>query len=385
MDLPEIRTAVARFLNYSELTAAAAVCRSWNASFTPILYSVVNWASANKIPSRKAIMANADLIQELCLNFTTRTCEVECLYSHDQLLLLALRKLTLKVQSAFPVEHQLEIIRKSPRLKILDWIVPEPAAIQVLDIRDLFKTSCPLVESLTLRGVSMDDNDLSQVLDDCHKIKDFTIDPCTFGESAFRSLTRHFTYLQVVSVYQSGITSKMTHAILTSCPNLTTFHGDTLDARDILGVVEDGNMTDYEVLKRQQPQDWVCSNLQVLDVFICGLEFRPLEWHRRVFQQIGKMTRLTMLKMGAKFLEHNVDSHDGLDLRLGAGLDSLGSLKLRLFFFRGVWQQMDECDVLWMRDAWPDGVYIVGKLHDDPERRSVLKGMLQEREGVRHC
>lgn len=66
MDLPEIRAAVGCFLSDSDLTAAALVCKSWNNSFHPILYSAIQWGYHSQ-PTVDVVIANADYIRHLDL------------------------------------------------------------------------------------------------------------------------------------------------------------------------------------------------------------------------------------------------------------------------------------------------------------------------------
>ncbi|KAI8350043.1 hypothetical protein B0O80DRAFT_458930 [Mortierella sp. GBAus27b] len=379
MDLPEIRAAVGRFLNNSDLVVAAAVSKNWNASFSHILYAVIDWRN-DKTPGSEAIASNARHIQELRLSLSLETSQLESLlFSNSQLLFSALRKLVIRTQHTIPIGYQLEIVRRCPQLRVLDWHISNLDVLHASDVCGLFKNCCRSIESLELRGLSMTDGDVAQLLDDCTKVFNFAIIPCTFKESAFRSLTRHFAHLRVLNAYQSGITSKMTLMILTNCPNLITLHGGAFDARDILGIGDDGNMTDYEMLEHQQPPKWVCTNLEVLCVFIYGLGGKSLEWHRGVLQRIAKMDKLIMLNVSLG-LSHDEDSLDGLDLRLEAGLDLLGSLKMRIFHFRGLHQQMDERDVLWLKNAWGNQgrqVVVVGMLHYHPERWRVLRKLLR--------
>ncbi|KAF9985588.1 hypothetical protein BGZ65_010464 [Modicella reniformis] len=64
MDLPEITAAVASFLSLSDLAAAARVCRSWNASFIPTLFSVIHLQSFTQ-PASEGVTSHADHIKRL--------------------------------------------------------------------------------------------------------------------------------------------------------------------------------------------------------------------------------------------------------------------------------------------------------------------------------
>ncbi|KAG0230657.1 hypothetical protein B0O80DRAFT_463020 [Mortierella sp. GBAus27b] len=95
MDLPEIRTAVARYLDDRSLYAASLVCRSWNASISPVLYYEVRMMDHFDRPSKDAIRANADYIRSLELSLHKFSSEdqvalienctkIETIYIHNQ-------------------------------------------------------------------------------------------------------------------------------------------------------------------------------------------------------------------------------------------------------------------------------------------------------------
>ncbi|KAG0245164.1 hypothetical protein BGX31_007743 [Mortierella sp. GBA43] len=301
IDLPEIRTAMGQFLGTSDLAIAAMVCRSWNASFTPILYSVINWSTRGKNPSRESIIANAGYIRRLDLTIGTYTKDGEFWYSDRQLRFQSLRWLYLVVESSLSARHQIEIIRKCPELKELNWYnfgsmsslgsnsyvssCLSPTMFQVVDVSELFAMHCPNVERLTLHGGARSDEDLSRILDNCRRVTELTATPSSFKELTIRSLSRHFEHIERLDINRSGLTSKMAQHILTNCPNLNYFHGVTLEAQDILGA------TEYNVMGVEHPQAWVCSRLASLTIFICGLDKKPRDWHRRVFHQLSKMKR----------------------------------------------------------------------------------------------
>jgi hypothetical protein len=376
MDLPEIRTAVARFLGDSDLAAAALVSKSWNANFAPALYSVIDLSRHAKQPSQEGIAAHAETIRKLYLSSSTRMLGIESWCLNKQLEFPALKDLSLKVESYFPLEPQLDIIHKSPGLRNLQWNTRGCDPYSSSDICNFFKY-CPLVEHLTLNGMLLKDEDLSQILDNCHQIKLLILVPSEFGEQAFRSLVRHFAYLRVLYLGScAGLSSKMAQQILKSCPNLTLFRGVTLKAQDILGIAED-NATADETILHQQPQDWVCTNIHTLRVFIHGLEGKPRLWHKRIFQQLAKMKKLVSLTIGPGTSREAF--YDGLDLRLDAGLDTLSSLEhLSTLDFNGIPQHMEERDVRLMIEGMPSLTELSGILHHDAEQCSKLERILGE-------
>lgn len=387
MDLPELRAIVATFLSTPNLVVAALVCKSWNASFTPVLYSVLTWSYHAKNPSKEGIMANAKLIRELYISAGINMVRADFWYANKQLRFPAVRTLHLTGSQNCPVEHQVKIIRKCTELKELNWDIQHGDSQKAsLDVSNLFKAHCSSVERLRMRlhSHSVTDEDLSQILDDCRKITEFAI-VCQFGygfgKLAFESLTRHFEHVQRLDLSKSHLSSGMAQQILTNCPHLTAFMGERLEARDILGIFPEDKamMGDKTTMDQQPPQDWVCTKLRTLNIFICGLEDKPQEWHRGVFRQLSKMERLMHLIISpvGVFAEK---SRDGLDLKVEAGLDLLSSLKeLHKLGFEGSWQQMEERDVKWMMEAWPMLKFVEGTLHPNKPSRENLERILKVR------
>ncbi|KAF9356676.1 hypothetical protein BGX26_004912 [Mortierella sp. AD094] len=73
-------------------------------------------------------------------------------------------------------------------------------------------------------------------------------------------------------------------------------------------------------------QGWVCLDLQIFSIFICGLDDKPPEWQQGVLQQLAKLENLHRLSIGQDNADDEVEG-GGLDLRLDAGLDILKSTK----------------------------------------------------------
>ncbi|KAF9345334.1 hypothetical protein BGX26_003279 [Mortierella sp. AD094] len=144
------------------------------------------------------------------------------------------------------------------------------------------------------------------------------------------------------------MTSLMIQEIMVSCPQLNTFIATYLEARDILGIDEEEEKS-KNVDKGHggsYTRDWTCVGLKELRFQICGLEGRP-EWQRLVLKQLARLTKLEWLNV-ANCAKWGSSVRDGLDLRLGSGLDILSSLKrLESLMFLGLRQEMNEEDVRW--------------------------------------
>ncbi|KAG0220457.1 hypothetical protein BGX31_011006 [Mortierella sp. GBA43] len=424
--------AVAPFLKNSDLAEAVLVCKSWNVSFTPFLYSTIEWSSSTwQRPTKEGVLRNGDHIRDLeilndpldtfsdnctklrslkintgklqdmglsriralvlenpglrsikiddwksvprlgsilealssCPDLQTLRVDVrslgpDCMDGIFKIAAVCLRRLILNGRDStcgslekwpcfpllkelglsidLPSHAQLEILRRCPELRLLSWGFSDRYRIPVEDVCEIFKTHCPLIETLELVVKYWSDEDALYIAG------------CP------------------------GFTSKMIHQIMTNCPNLTTLRATRLEACDILGTARyqrpiRGFARDQKTIidkitdpqpPQQLPQDWICTNMEHLDIFIGGLQGTPREWHNRVFRQLAKLTKLRKLCVGPS--EQLVDpqkvpeSGGGLDLRLKAGLGALASLtQLRELKFHGLKQQLEEEDVRWMLNAWP--------------------------------
>ncbi|KAF9927398.1 hypothetical protein BGZ65_006779 [Modicella reniformis] len=470
MDLPEIRSTVAQFLNHSDLARAARVCKSWNASFIPSLYSEVHWCPEFKNPLNENIITYADHIQYLHLlmdrfqlltehctklqvldisfecqdpevwdNLSTlvrRNPRIKSLYTRyrrpeppkaflealstcsrlrklnvrmdkldeirmELILDIAIRLEYLRIScfkiilpksmdkwSCFPVMEELafdhthvpiplEIFRKCPKLRTLTWRACERTSDSVFDLCDLLRIHCPLIENLTLSSQSLTDMELSLILDSCREVTLLSIYYSMFGEQAFQSLSRHFSKIQKLYFTKCrGLTSAMVQQIMTSYPNLIEFSGGSLDARDLLGIVKDEATGEEKMVT----QDWVCTHIQDLAIFINGLEGKPDDWHRRILQQIAKLKKLKILVLSPHSSYNPRPPNDGLNFSLRTGLDSLSSLKqLTVLDISDLRQEMEEQDVRWMLEVWPKLSSVLGILHPNKGRWETLRKILKER------
>ncbi|KAG0230658.1 hypothetical protein B0O80DRAFT_502084 [Mortierella sp. GBAus27b] len=499
MDLPEIRTEVARFLENPALYSAALVCKSWNASFTPFLYRAIKLPPFSKRPTTDAVRSNADHIRSLnlsvnesvlpiltvcakncnklesiCIRNSTWSMEGWFMFSTlvqrnpnirsiditdtypgvpmDSIRILSsllnLRKLWIEANGLetacmellfntvvgledlhlsyvdwfpdsfdkwpcfpklkrldmahiinVPAQLQLEFIRRCPELNALSWSIQRRDPHLISDICDIFKTYCPSTEELKLyTGESLLDKEIAQIVDSCHRLTSLHISQSNIGETAFRSLTRHFPFLKELHLGQCReLTSGMIQKIMTNCSNLTLFHGTLLLAQDILGIhkakEEEEDEEDEEEDEEEEntgegtvkQQDWVCTRLELLNFSIGGLEGKPQEWHQQIFHQLGKLTRLRDLYLN-RYISGNDFGRDGLDFRLGSGLGELSGLKqLSIINFGGLWQDMMESDVIWMAKSWPKLSWICNNLCDSPRNQLRLKRILEDSGVLVYC
>ncbi|KAG0218602.1 hypothetical protein B0O80DRAFT_531433 [Mortierella sp. GBAus27b] len=296
-----------------------------------------------------------------------------------------LEQLELTSILGLPVELQLEMLRRSPQLKSLGWC-PTPGH-DISKLPGVITTHCPHLESLVLHD-AFNSVDIGSILDSCQRLSKLVLSDIEFDDRAQWSLSRHYSYLVHLDLICCGtITSLMVQRVMVSCPRLDTFHAPRLDASDILGVPTmdtsdaGGSIGDQQDAKQVlHPQDWVCTSLRELTIYICGLEDKPVEWHRNVLRQLSRLTKLEDLRIGG--WTGPGMSRDGLDLKSGLGV--LSSLKrIQILMFDRLWQDMEEDDVRWMVEAWPRLSCVSGILSSRPKRRQQLVRILEDG-GIRY-
>ncbi|KAF8975714.1 hypothetical protein BGZ46_008906 [Entomortierella lignicola] len=170
------------------------------------------------------------------------------------------------------------------------------------------------------------------------------------------------------------------------------FDANFLNAQDILGIMEEtqeyeeegseSSQTLITTMTALQPlqKDWVCLDIRSLSLFIGGFEGKPRDWQRRVLHQIAKLVKLEQINIGS--YHFNFNPADGLDLRLEAGLDILGSLvNIEDFSFSGLSPEMEEEEVRWMIKAWPELKYVGGTLNSQWSQQEELRKLLSSGDG----
>ncbi|KAG0373681.1 hypothetical protein BGX24_011385 [Mortierella sp. AD032] len=334
-----------------------------------------------------------------------------------------MKTLKLGLNSGITPYHQLQIIQRCPQLESLAWDLEESAATGPVSLNgepdvppppnteayynyrfptaavcQLFEPEfCPGLEKLTIAYPGLSDQELARIATASRRLTLFEVFETGFGALAFQAMTRHFVHLTRLDIRRcAGVTSPMAQQILTSCPRLVFFCGDALHARDIVGFlpppvsqtqdadgVGTGTGTGTEAAPLN-PQDWVCTELTWLTLYICGLENAPPTWLPIVLHQLSRLTCLDFLTISPTGPEFD-GTKDGLPLSLSSGLGTLSTLtNLERFCFHGLSQEMKDQDVEWMVEAWPKLVRIEGVVHPEREQRMVLEPVLR-REGIEVC
>ncbi|KAF9128791.1 hypothetical protein BGW39_004749 [Mortierella sp. 14UC] len=322
---------------------------------------------------------------------------------------------------------QLLFIRQCHELRTLHWRVPR-LGFPVQGFCDALETDWPNLVSLTLPESRLGDVDLAKILQSAAPLSILSIRRSDFGEYSFRALRRHFGTLQQLDLFQCpGLGSDMTQVILESCPQLESFEGNRLLLRDVAQGLWGGRR-----------RGWACHGLRVLDIHLAGHSSATVVDHHddalsvqwMVYSQLSKMENLIHLSIGGKSTHahvHGADvvvaplemapppappmhyshstsssssaSHissrghsgrpsssstranrrriDGLHLNLDDGLGQLSTLKkLRFLRFTGLEQEMEDDDVRWMIEQWPELKVMQGKLHSNERRQDVMESLL---------
>lgn len=333
--------------------------------------------------------------------------------------------LKLSLTSGITPHHQLQIIQRCPRLQSLAWDLeesaaagpsmyfgypPDPAPDPVLSpdttgyynyrfptaaVCQLFEPArCPQLEKLSITYPALSDQELARVVEACPRLTSFEVTETDFGVRAFHAMTRHFVHLTRLDFRRCpGVTSPMVQQMLTTCRRLVYFCADALHARDIVGLqlqqpqnVMVGGTEATQPLQEQQlqPQEWVCTDLTWLTLYICGLENAPPTWLPIVLTQLARLTSLYSLTI--TLTSPGLDgTKDGLPLSLTSGLSTLSSLvNLQFFCFNDLAQEMTEEDVQWMVNSWPRLRLVEGVVHPERERRMALEPIMR-RKGIEVC
>ncbi|KAG0050748.1 hypothetical protein BGZ83_004464 [Gryganskiella cystojenkinii] len=183
MSLPELRTAVGRYIGRRDLVDSVRVCRDWNRSFSPFLYERVDLRhsrfgqdcpeNAASFPSPAAILRNGSCVRDLRLSLPC------ALLDHITTTTRNLRSLTIDAELG------------NEYFEIGDWMIIEPllannSRIQQLEIGyitgvhvthclDLTARSCPSLRTVNLKDVYFDLSALWLLLGNCPRLHTVSI------------------------------------------------------------------------------------------------------------------------------------------------------------------------------------------------------------------
>ncbi|KAF9944517.1 hypothetical protein BGZ65_011928, partial [Modicella reniformis] len=209
MDLPEIRTVVAQFLNRSDLATAARVCRSWNASFVTSLYSEFYWSSKLKRPPSETIITYADHIRRLYLLMD----RFELLTEHCT----KLEVLHVSFESQDPKDwnHLSKFVQRNPRIKSINIrggiLEPPKAFLEAL-------SACSALRELDIRMIKLDEIRMELILDIMIRLERLRI-PC-FKIILPKSMDKWSCFPAMEELVMYDTKGPIPLEIFRKCPNL---------------------------------------------------------------------------------------------------------------------------------------------------------------------
>ncbi|KAF9350531.1 hypothetical protein BGX26_011314 [Mortierella sp. AD094] len=181
----------------------------------------------------------------------------------------SMKQLLPEVHSRMSVRDQLQLIKKPPQLNsltraYLDEDSEETPTSELCGIR----IYCPDLRDIKLENWSYSDKGIAEIINNC---TDMTGTKFTF--SRFGDIALNFGITDILGVTEEPQQNTMTNSINTTSAAIVT-------------------------TMKHHPKDWVCLDLETLRIFIYGLEKKPPEWHKLIFAQIARPTKLHELNIG---------------------------------------------------------------------------------------
>ncbi|KAF9901175.1 hypothetical protein EC991_006431 [Linnemannia zychae] len=268
------------------------------------------------------------------------------------------------VWNDLPPLCQLELIRKSPRLKSLTWKRGTKLLIQ-----GWLTSTLPPPESLTSLDVAhshVGDEDMAQILTMVPHLTALNVRSTPFGPlCCAQLLERHASNINSLDVVDCPqVSSEMVMTLMCSMPSLLQFSANNVKAEDIAKPFLHSVSTEPS-----SPSSWVCLDLVELEISINGLHScqNPVSVvaRRLILEQVSKLEKLQVLSLGEDVSTLGTEA-ECLDLTLAHDLDKLSSLKrLRTLDMRNLRTKMGKDEVDWMVHTWGQLEAIRGELNRD--------------------
>lgn len=278
------------------------------------------------------------------------------------------------------------------------------------------------LQQLDLSASNLSDSHLARILTTCGPLRIISIMKSGFWYRSLMALEKHSETLEKLRLYDAGgLHSWMCQWIAASFPELRTLKLGNVFAHELVDdpcaeearakqlakntrddnvmlqndlATGDDEMMDifFEARARftasrvaQGVRPWVCLKLVHLTMrFTFPLGQAMADWDKQVFQQISKLECLESLNLGESvhIEDRLIDGENsrGLQLKVQSGLNLLAPLKeLVKLKFTGINQNMDEQDLHWILNQWPNLESISRCLHEDRETRERLWSLVEAR------
>ncbi|KAG0268666.1 hypothetical protein BGZ95_002384 [Linnemannia exigua] len=268
------------------------------------------------------------------------------------------------VWNDLPPPCQLELIRKSPKLKSLAWkrstkflfeawlssTLPPPAFLSTLDVAHSH----------------IGDEDMARILAMAPRLTSLNVRSTPFGPQSYAQLLENhapkIVMLDVADCPQ--VSSEMVMTLLSSLPALLRFSASRVLAEDIARLVL------HTMSRGLTPsQSWVCRDLMELEISIVGLHScenpTPAQARCLILERLSELKRLEVLCLGEDVSTLGPEE-EWLDLTLAHDLDKLSSLTmLKTLNIRNLKAKMGKDEIDWMARTWGKLEVVRGKLNGD--------------------
>ncbi|KAG0307229.1 hypothetical protein BGZ98_000736 [Dissophora globulifera] len=300
-----------------------------------------------------------DVVLEDYYSFLTACQRLETLYlSHCNWIvprnfaseLPHLQQLTLNSNRLQSID-ELRWIVGCPNLRFLRWRANSPFKDEqerALASKLMQERRLQFLRTLVIQSSGMDDEDIAVMILSLPALVNLHARRSEFGERATRAIVEVRTGMQELDIGDSiSVTSEMIQAILSSCRHLETFGAGIFDIKDLPEIAGEAG---------EEERGWVCRRLQSLQISIMSSrgESTRLQDHKRMYEQLGKLTELRMLDLGTTGSVTR-NTHDWIELSLANGFGQLAALsEMRDFTVGRLHRPLGLEEWAWVREHWPD-------------------------------
>ncbi|KAF9111461.1 hypothetical protein BGX27_004913 [Mortierella sp. AM989] len=218
MDLPEIRRNVGLLLTISELAIASAVCKSWNASFSSVLYSKIDWydQSTSGIPSAEAIQSHASQIRILQLDGDPIDIPIEAITELEEL------RIPYGFTNSTNWERLPPLIKRNLNLTKADLNVSEYGWTQEI-VKEMSLNMA--LKRLRLTAGDVDSQTQEYIFDTCMHLHRLSLSISNWCDGIYLDKWSQFPAISTLYLsIDSGLSPLQQLAIIQRCPKLETLY-----------------------------------------------------------------------------------------------------------------------------------------------------------------
>ncbi|KAF9898222.1 hypothetical protein BX616_004326 [Lobosporangium transversale] len=274
----------------------------------------------------------------------------------------------------FPPQCQLELVRKAPKLKSINWRRGTKLLTESWLSGSL---AVPVsLNRLDIGNSHIEDADMARVIAMLPTLEALGARSTPFGtQSALQLIAdQRDKMLELDLMDCKDLGSKMIQRMLASMPRLKIFRAANVEAIDIA-------RSFYATKTGAILTSWACLSIEELELVIADLCHSQNAWHEEmqslVFQQLSMLGRIRVLALRASPVLSAEDNHL-LELTLESGLRWLASLKRLYELDLGNMPiRMSSEEVMWMVKECPQLRTLSGNVISAVRKSSQLKQELK--------